>query len=130
MDFINKIANEAGQQLGQNQGGQGQQGGMDQNNPRQQTGANPPPAANNQEEKVASGFMGSFGGLGGIGDKLNAAAGGGKESEKNEDLLDKGTLREGLLREAFCSTAFFYFIAWFIMVDGDVERDLSTEKLT
>ena len=31
---------------------------------------------------------GSF--LGGIGDKLNSAAGGGRESEKNEDLLDKG----------------------------------------
>ena len=28
--------------------------------------------------------------LGGIGNKLNAAAGGGPESEKNEDLLDKG----------------------------------------
>ena len=28
--------------------------------------------------------------LGGIGDKLNTAAGGGRESEKNEDLLDKG----------------------------------------
>jgi len=26
----------------------------------------------------------------GIGDKLNSAAGGGKESEKNEDMLDKG----------------------------------------
>ena len=26
----------------------------------------------------------------GIGEKLNSAAGGGKESEKNEDLLDKG----------------------------------------
>jgi len=28
----------------------------------------------------------------GIGDKLNSAAGGGKESEKNEDMLDKGTI--------------------------------------
>ena len=27
--------------------------------------------------------------LGSIGNKLNSAAGGGKESEKNEDLLDK-----------------------------------------
>lgn len=27
-----------------------------------------------------------------IGDKFNSAAGGGKESEKNEDMLDKGTL--------------------------------------
>ena len=28
--------------------------------------------------------------LGGLSDKLNSAAGGGKESEKNEDYLDKG----------------------------------------
>ena len=28
--------------------------------------------------------------LGGLGDKLNSAAGGGRESEKNEDMLDKG----------------------------------------
>ena len=28
--------------------------------------------------------------LGGLGDKFNSAAGGGKESEKNEDFLDKG----------------------------------------
>ena len=28
--------------------------------------------------------------MGGIGDKLNSAAGGGRESEKNEDYLDKG----------------------------------------
>ncbi|KMU84449.1 hypothetical protein CIHG_02234 [Coccidioides immitis H538.4] len=37
---------------------------------------------------------GSSGGEGGmfsgIGDKLNAAAGGGRESEKSEDMLDKG----------------------------------------
>ncbi|KAL8825830.1 MAG: hypothetical protein Q9191_004177 [Dirinaria sp. TL-2023a] len=39
-------------------------------------------------EKQESGSGGGF--LGGIGDKLNSAAGGGKESEKNEDLLDKG----------------------------------------
>jgi hypothetical protein len=32
----------------------------------------------------------SGGFLGGIGEKLNSAAGGGKESEKNEDYLDKG----------------------------------------
>lgn len=31
------------------------------------------------------------GGLGGIGDKLNSALGGGRESEKNEDYLDKGS---------------------------------------
>jgi len=32
----------------------------------------------------------SGGFLGGIGDKINSAAGGGRESEKNEDYLDKG----------------------------------------
>jgi len=36
------------------------------------------------EKKQEGGF------LGGIGDKFNSAAGGGKESEKNEDMLDKG----------------------------------------
>ncbi|KAG9562223.1 hypothetical protein KCU71_g6843, partial [Aureobasidium melanogenum] len=34
--------------------------------------------------------QGDGGFLGGIGNKLNAAAGGGPESEKNEDYLDKG----------------------------------------
>ena len=42
-----------------------------------------------QAETTESGEQGG-GFLGGIGDKLNSAAGGGKESEKNEDLLDKG----------------------------------------
>ncbi|KAF2876859.1 hypothetical protein BDV95DRAFT_483073 [Massariosphaeria phaeospora] len=36
------------------------------------------------EQKESGGF------LGGIGNKMNSAAGGGKESEKNEDYLDKG----------------------------------------
>lgn len=34
--------------------------------------------------------QGGGGFLGGIGDKFNSAAGGGRESEKNEDYLDKG----------------------------------------
>lgn len=42
---------------------------------------------NNQGEQKTEGG-GGF--LGGIGNKLNSAAGGGKESEKNEDYLDKG----------------------------------------
>lgn len=37
-----------------------------------------------QQETSGGGF------LSGIGNKLNSAAGGGKESEKNEDYLDKG----------------------------------------
>lgn len=45
-----------------------------------------------QSQNAQSGEQNSGGGgfLGGIGDKLNSAAGGGKESEKNEDYLDKG----------------------------------------
>lgn len=43
------------------------------------------------KDNIESKEQGSGGGfLGGIGDKLNSAAGGGKESEKNEDYLDKG----------------------------------------
>jgi hypothetical protein len=41
--------------------------------------------AESKEQSSGGGF------LGGIGDKLNTAAGGGKESEKNEDYLDKGS---------------------------------------
>ncbi|KAF2499271.1 hypothetical protein BU16DRAFT_578873 [Lophium mytilinum] len=64
MDFVNKFTGGDKQNEGQNEGqGQQQQGG---------------------EQKQEGGF------LGGIGDKLNSAAGGGKESEKNEDYLDKG----------------------------------------
>ena len=44
------------------------------------------PSQQTQEKKEDGGF------LGGLGDKLNSAAGGGKESEKNEDYLDKGSL--------------------------------------
>jgi hypothetical protein len=64
MDFVNKFT-----------------GGANSNNNEQ--------AATQQsssgEQKQGGGF------LGGIGDKLNSAAGGGRESEKNEDYLDKGT---------------------------------------
>ncbi|KAH7073028.1 hypothetical protein BKA63DRAFT_516217 [Paraphoma chrysanthemicola] len=44
----------------------------------------------NVQGSSSSGQQQSGGFLGGIGDKLNSAAGGGKESEKNEDYLDKG----------------------------------------
>lgn len=43
-----------------------------------------------QQVPAQQGESGGF--LGGIGNKLNAAAGGGPESEKNEDYLDKGKL--------------------------------------
>ncbi|KAK5064228.1 hypothetical protein LTR84_000061 [Exophiala bonariae] len=47
----------------------------------------------NQGQQQQGGQQSSSGGggfLDGIGNKLNAAAGGGPESEKNEDYLDKG----------------------------------------
>jgi len=42
------------------------------------------PAGEGEQKQGGGGF------LGGIGDKINSAAGGGRESEKNEDYLDKG----------------------------------------
>jgi len=43
------------------------------------------------EGAQGSSGSGSGGGLfGGLGDKINSAAGGGRESEKDEDYLDKG----------------------------------------
>jgi hypothetical protein len=44
----------------------------------------------NQQQSSSEGQKQEGGFLGGLGDKLNSAAGGGKESEKNEDYLDKG----------------------------------------
>jgi hypothetical protein len=49
----------------------------------------PPQTAHQQ---TTQGTTGGGGFLAGLGNKLNAAAGGGPESEKNEDLLDKGEL--------------------------------------
>jgi len=48
--------------------------------------------SNNANKEAANPGTGNSSGgfLGGIGNKLNAAAGGGRESEKNEDMLDKG----------------------------------------
>ncbi|GAB7359244.1 hypothetical protein MBLNU230_g5901t1 [Neophaeotheca triangularis] len=65
MNFVNKMT-----------------GGTDTSNDSNEPGKNAP------EPKSPSNDNGSF--LGGIGDKLNSAAGGGKASEKNEDYLDKG----------------------------------------
>jgi hypothetical protein len=64
MDFVNKFT-----------------GGANNNN--EQAAAQQ--SSSSGEQKQGGGF------LGGIGDKLNSAAGGGRESEKNEDYLDKGT---------------------------------------
>jgi hypothetical protein len=44
-----------------------------------------------KDQNSGQSSSGSGGFLGGIGNKLNEAAGGGKASEKNEDYLDKGT---------------------------------------
>ncbi|KAJ8115937.1 hypothetical protein OPT61_g2523 [Boeremia exigua] len=63
MDFVNKLT-----------GGQSQ--GQTSSEQSQSTGS--------------SGQQSGGGFLGGIGDKLNSAAGGGRESEKNEDYVDKG----------------------------------------
>ncbi|KAH6612584.1 hypothetical protein C7974DRAFT_405882 [Boeremia exigua] len=72
MDFVNKLT------------GSGNSQGQSSNEQTQSTGS--------------SGQQQSGGFLGGIGDKLNSAAGGGRESEKNEDYLDKGV---DLVQEKF-----------------------------
>ena len=55
------------------------------NNAQNQSTQKIPQGGSEQSSSGGGGF------LGGIGDKFNSAAGGGKESEKNEDYLDKGT---------------------------------------
>ncbi|KAK0636616.1 hypothetical protein B0T17DRAFT_482566 [Bombardia bombarda] len=72
MDFINKLASQAtGEQ--KTDGSQGQQ------------------TTQQQSSSSGGGFM----------DKLNGLAGGGKESEKNEDILDKGVdwVQENILKQ-------------------------------
>lgn len=66
MDFINKFTGENKPQA------EGQQQAV----------------AENAQTTQSSGSSGGF--LGGLTDKFNNAAGGGRESEKNEDYLDKG----------------------------------------
>lgn len=67
MDFVNKLAGGNNNNNNQNQG-----------------------STVNQQGQSSSSSSSGGGFLGGIGDKLNTAAGGGRESEKNEDMLDKG----------------------------------------
>jgi len=57
---------------------------QDQNQERSQSEEQGQSRQDHGRERENSGF------LGGLGDKLNSAAGGGRESEKNEDMLDKG----------------------------------------
>lgn len=71
MDFVNKFTGS----------GNSQSQGQTSNEQLQSTGS-----SGGQQQQGSGGF------LGGIGDKLNTAAGGGRESEKNEDYLDKGKL--------------------------------------
>ncbi|KAH8669683.1 hypothetical protein BGZ60DRAFT_408049 [Tricladium varicosporioides] len=78
MDFVKKFAGGL-----ENQQGQGQGQGQHQQNQGYNQGHN-----NQQQQGGSSSGGGGF--FGGIGNKLNEAAGGGKESEKNEDMLDKG----------------------------------------
>jgi hypothetical protein len=70
MDFVNKLSG----------GGDNKN---DNNNNNQEQGSNQNQQSTENKES-SGGFLGS------IGDKFNSAAGGGKESEKNEDYLDKG----------------------------------------
>ena len=72
MDFLKNAAGQFGGNNNQQQGQQTQQGGGGSSNEGQ------------QQSSSGGGF------LGGLTNKLNGAAGGGVESEKNEDYLDKG----------------------------------------
>ena len=60
------------------------------NNSSNETPNNSENPVSNTEQSSGGGGGGGGGFLSGIGDKINSAAGGGKESEKNEDYLDKG----------------------------------------
>ena len=57
---------------------------------KQATGGGDNKEQNQNQGQGENKEQGGGGFLGGIGDKINSAAGGGKESEKNEDYLDKG----------------------------------------
>ena len=56
----------------------------------------------NQQEQQNPGGVGGL--LGGVGDKLNSMAGGGKASEKDEGVLDKGEfqLHISSLQDGMC----------------------------
>ena len=59
---------------------------MDQS--RNFTGGNAEEVREQEQKQTGGSNNGGF--CGGLGDKFNSAAGGGRESEKNEDMLDKG----------------------------------------
>ena len=64
------------------------------------------PAEGAQQGQSTGQGEGGGGFFGGIGNKINSAAGGGKESEKNEDLLDKGmaSFRHSVLFKPLCKS--------------------------
>ena len=68
-------------------------GGGNQN---QQQGQSSSGEGQRQKQEGGGGFFGS------IGDKFNSAAGGGKESEKNEDYLDKGECLDSKSSDCSC----------------------------
>ncbi|KAK3688300.1 hypothetical protein B0T22DRAFT_149958 [Podospora appendiculata] len=93
MDYLNKIASQA----------------SSANNNNQQQQQQPQQGQQNSQSEDAGGLLGKLGSFtantnntnteqgqqsgssgGGFMDKLNGLAGGGKDSEKNEDILDKG----------------------------------------
>lgn len=74
MDFLKNAAGQFSGNNGQQQGHSNQQGGMG--------------SSSSEGQQQQGGGGGGF--LGGLTNKLNGAAGGGVESEKNEDYLDKG----------------------------------------
>lgn len=86
MDFIKNLANNNGNS--QNNGNSPANNEVDTSNHGQSAGQNP----STTEQKSEGSFFG------GLADKFNNAAGGGRESEKNEDYLDKGTSRICLMK--------------------------------
>lgn len=71
--------------MDQLKGALGSFGGGNKNN---QGGTDQAPEGSSSGHPQPQSGGGGF--LGGLGEKFNSAAGGGKESEKNEDYLDKG----------------------------------------
>lgn len=59
--------------------------------------------SNEHPQQAAQSTTGGGGFLGGLGNKLNAAAGGGQQSEKNEDYLDKGGLAQARTMRSVCA---------------------------
>jgi len=85
---MDALKNAVGSAMG---GGNQQKSGNQQGFSNQQSSMNRP----TEQKQGGGGF------LGGLGDKFNTAAGGSRESEKNEDYLDKGMSSRILERALF-----------------------------